>query len=283
MASFTNQAQLTYRDTVTNSNVATGEILEVVSVTKTAVSNIYSAQGTITYIVSIVNTGATNITGLTVTDNLGAYAFGESTLVPLTYADGTIKYYVNGAIQPAPTVSGTDPLTVSGISVPANGNTTLVYEVLANEYAPLSLDSSITNTVNVSGGGITPISDDETVNVINAPSLSITKSICPVPVNNNGTVTYTFVIENTGNTPVIATDNAFITDVFNPALTGVSATFNGAPWVLGTDYTYDEATGVFESVAGSITVPAATFTQDPVTGVITVTPGTSTVTVTGTI
>lgn len=283
MASFTNQAQLTYRDTVTNSNIATGEILEVLSVTKTAVSNVYGANDTVTYIVSIVNTGATNITGLTVTDNLGAYALGGLTLVPLTYTDGTIKYYVNGALQPTPTVSATDPLTVSGITAPASGNATLVYEVSTNEYAPLSLDSEITNTVNVSGGGITPITDDETITVLSAPRLTITKSISPVPVTNNGTVTYTFVIQNSGNTPVLATDNAFITDVFNPVLTGVSATFNGTPWVLGTDYTYDETTGVFESSAGSITVPAATYTQDPVTGVWSLTPGTSTVTVTGTI
>jgi hypothetical protein len=36
MAQFTNQAQLTYRDVVTNSNVAIGETLEVLSVSKIA-------------------------------------------------------------------------------------------------------------------------------------------------------------------------------------------------------------------------------------------------------
>ena len=281
MASFTNQAQLTYRNTVTNSNLATGEILEVVSVSKTAVSNVYGANDTITYIVSIVNSGSTNITGLTVTDNLGAYDFGGSTLVPLTYTDGTIKYYVNGALQSAPVVTVTDNLTISGIFVPANGNATLVYEVSTNEYAPLSLDSTINNTVTVSGGGIGPVSDDEIVYVLSAPSLTITKSISPIPVNNNGTVTYTFVIQNTGNAPVVATDNAFITDLFNPALTNVSATFNGTLWTQGVEYNYNEGTGLFESVAGSIVVPAATFTQDAVTGVWSLTPGTATVVVTG--
>ena len=283
MATFTNQAQLTYRDTTTNSNIAVGEILEVLSVSKTAVSNVYGANDTITYIISIVNSGGTNIAGLTLTDNLGAYAFGDGVLVPLTYTDGTIRYYVNGVLQPAPTATAVGDLEVSGISVPANGNATLVYEVSTNAFAPLALDSTITNTATVSGSGIGPVSDTETVNAINAPSLTITKSISPVPVNDNGTVTYTFVIQNTGNVPVVATDNAFITDLFNPILTNVTATFNGVLWTEGTEYNYNETTGLFETVASNITIPAATYTQDPQTGVWSVTPGTSTLVVTGTI
>ena len=204
-------------------------------------------------------------------------------LVPLTYTDGTIRYYVNGVLQPAPTATAVGDLEVSGISVPANGNATLVYEVSTNAFAPLALDSTITNTATVSGSGIGPVSDTETVNAINAPSLTITKSISPVPVNDNGTVTYTFVIQNTGNVPVVETDNAFITDLFNPILTNVTATFNGVLWTEGTEYNYNETTGLFETVASNITVPAATYTQDPQTGVWSVTPGTSTLVVTGTI
>lgn len=283
MATFTNQAQLTYRDTTTNSNIAVGEILEVLSVSKTAVSNVYGANDTITYIVSIVNSGGTNVTGLTLTDNLGAYEFGDGVLVPLAYTDGTIRYYINGVIQSAPTVTTVGDLEISGISVPANGNATLVYEVSTNAFAPLALDSTITNTATISGNGIGPVSDSETVNAINAPSLTITKSISPVPVNDNGTVTYTFVIQNTGNVPVVATDNAFITDLFNPILTNVTATFNGVLWTEGTEYNYNETTGLFETVASNIIVPAATYTQDPQTGVWSVTPGTSTLVVTGTI
>ena len=41
MARFTNQAQLRYGNAVTNSNVAVGEILEVLSATKTAVKTTY--------------------------------------------------------------------------------------------------------------------------------------------------------------------------------------------------------------------------------------------------
>ena len=165
--------------------------------------------------------------------------------------------------------------------MPANGNATLVYEVSLNEFAPLSVGSTITNTATASGSGITPISSSEIINVSNEADVTITKSISPVPVSDNGTVTYTFVIQNSGNTDVIATDNAFITDLFDPILTGVNATFNGTLWTEGTQYNYNETTGLFESVAGSITVPAATYTQDPVSGVWSVTPGTSTLVVTG--
>lgn len=55
MARFTNQAQLRYGNAVTNSNIAVGEILEVLSATKTAVRNTYGQSDTVTYIVSIVN------------------------------------------------------------------------------------------------------------------------------------------------------------------------------------------------------------------------------------
>lgn len=42
MARFTNQAQLRYGNNVANSNIAVGEILEVLSATKTAVKNTYN-------------------------------------------------------------------------------------------------------------------------------------------------------------------------------------------------------------------------------------------------
>ena len=72
MAQFTNQAQLSYNGSVINSNVAVGEILEVLSAAKTAVLGDYTRGDDVTYVISAVNAGATPITGLTVTDNLGA-------------------------------------------------------------------------------------------------------------------------------------------------------------------------------------------------------------------
>ena len=146
MARFTNQAQLRYGNAVTNSNIAVGEILEVLSATKTAVRNTYGQSDTVTYIVSIVNSGTTPITGISVTDNLGEYTFGTTTLVPLTYIDGTVKYYVNGVLQPSAVVTAGPPLVVSGITVPAGGSVTVAYEAAVNEFAPLDTTSVINNT-----------------------------------------------------------------------------------------------------------------------------------------
>jgi uncharacterized repeat protein (TIGR01451 family) len=102
-------------------------------------------------------------------------------------------------------------------------------------------------------------------------------------VSDNGQLTYTFVIQNSGNLDADAADNVTITDTFNPILNGLTVTLNGTALAEGIGYTYNDVTGVFTTVPGIITVPAATYVQDPITGVITTTPGVSVLTVTGTI
>ena len=59
MALFTNQATLTYNDNVINSNIVTGEIVQVLTVTKNALSNTYERDKAITYIINIVNSSDT--------------------------------------------------------------------------------------------------------------------------------------------------------------------------------------------------------------------------------
>lgn len=283
MATFYNQAVLSYNGNTTTSNITTGEIVQVLSATKTAVTEEYSAGDTVTYVVNIINSGATAFTGLTLTDNLGAYAFDALTLVPLTYTAGSLRYFENGVLRPTPAVTDEDPLTVTGISVPAGGNTTIVYEVRTNGFAPLEAGSVITNQATVTGANLSPITVEETVTAASEPRLTISKSLSPATVTENGRLTYTFVIQNTGSAPAVATDNVVVTDAFNPILGGITVTAGGETWAEGTNYTYDEATGFFATVAGQITVPAATYTRDPATGAIVVTPGVTVLTVTGTV
>ena len=57
MARFTNQAQLKYGNAVTNSNIAVGEILEVLSASKTAVRDTYGQNDSVTYLIALVNSG----------------------------------------------------------------------------------------------------------------------------------------------------------------------------------------------------------------------------------
>lgn len=282
MAIFTNRATLIYGGLVQNSNTVVGEIVEVLGLTKDALQESYTVGEDITYAVSLTNTGTAPYEGLTLVDDLGAYPFGAETLYPLAYDEGTVRYYVNGTLQPAPTVTATQPLTVTGINVPAGGNALILYSATVTGTAPLQTGGEITNTVTLLGG-CQPISATETVTAREEADLRITKGLCPASVTCNGTVTYTLTIENYGNIPVIATDNAIVTDTFDPILTGLTAAFNGVPLTEGTQYVYNQATGVFTTLGGAITVPAATYTQDPVTGEITVTPGVSTLTISGTV
>lgn len=284
MAIFTNQATLSYNNTVTNSNIATGELLEVLSATKTAVMNGYVQNDNISYIISITNTGTTAFTNLSISDNLGAYSFGTGLLYPLTYTPDSVRYYINGVLQPVPAVTETQPLVITGINVPAAGNAIIVYETRANQYAPLGVNDSITNEAIITEEGLsTPVTVSETVSTEDRAELTITKAITPATVTENGQITYTFIIQNSGNTAADAGDNVFITDTFAPILSSLTVEFNGTAWTEETNYIYDETTGVFSTVQGQITVPAATYQRDPDNGNWIINPGVSILTVTGTI
>lgn len=284
MALFTNQATLTYNDNVINSNIVTGEIVQVLTVTKNALSDTYERDKTITYIINIVNSSDSDFTDLTVTDNLGAYAFNAAVLVPLTYVNDSVRYFIKGDLQSAPTVAAVSPLTITGITVPANGNATVVYSATVNEFAPLDGEALITNTVTVSGIGLSsPVTAEETITLETGPILSITKAVCPLSVPENGTLTYTFVIRNNGFTEATAADNLVIRDAFDPILNITSVTLDGTALTPTTGYTYNAETGEFATVAGAVTVPAATYVRDATTGAYSITPGATVLTVTGTV
>ncbi len=284
MAIFSNQATLVYNGNTTNSNIAYGEILDVLAATKTAVEGTYTPGDLVTYVVTLRNTGNTTLNGLILTDDLGGYQLSGATVYPLTYEAGSAALFVDGVPQAAPAVTAGPPLVVSGISIPGGSDAVLVYQARANNYADPAEGGTIVNTVTVTGNGLsTPATATETVTAAAAPVLTISKSINPTQVVDNDRVTYTFVIQNSGNQAVVATDNAAITDVFDPVLTDLTVTYNGIAWTEGVQYTYDQATGLFTTLPGSITVPAASYTQDPVTGAYSVTPGIATLVVTGTI
>lgn len=284
MATFTNRATLSYNNGVVNSNTVTGQIVEVLSVSKTALTDSYGSGDTVTYVINLINSGNTAYTGLTVTDDLGAYDFGTSSVVPLSYINGTLRYFINGELQTVPSVGAVSPLTVTGINVPANGNASIVYSALTNEFAPLANNSQIVNTATVTGGGLSaPVTATEAIRRGNEPVLSISKSLNPLSVPANGTLTYTFIIRNTGFTEATDEDNIVIRDVFDPILDITSVTLNGTALTPATGYTYDRTTGTFATVAGAVTVPAATFEQNASSGAYSITPGAAILTITGTV
>ena len=285
MATFYNQASLSYGGNVVNSNTTEAELLSGLELTKTAITDSYEAGGAVVYAVTLSNMGSSAYTGLVLNDDLGAYTLpGGSVAVPLTYVDGSIQYYLNGILQPAPTVTQAGDLEISGINLPPNSTATFIYEVRANEFAQVSAGSVITNTASTNGGaGVGVLTASAEVPVREEPILTIAKAVCPPVITDNSTLTYTVIVQNLGNTPIVATDGVIISDVFNPILTGIAVTLNGTALAEGTGYTYNETTGEFATTDGTVTVPAATYLADPTTGAITTTPGVAILTVTGTV
>ena len=284
MATFFNQASISFGGFVTNSNVTVGEVLDTLAVTKSAISSGYGRSGGTVYAISLVNGGTTTISDILVSDDLGAYTEGTLTLVPFDYVAGTVRLYVNGSSVTPPTVVAGPPLAFSGITLPAGASALLLYEVKANGYAPLASGSTVTNTATVTAEAPCvegPRTASATVTADDFTALSIAKSVCPELVSGCDEVTYSFVIQNGGNVPIVATDDLIVSDTFSPALTNITVTLGETPLVEGTDYTYDPTTGVFTTLPGAITVPAATFVRDPETGIVTTTPGVTVLSVSG--
>jgi len=281
MAIFTNQANLIFNGQTTVSNVTTGEVTSGLALTKTSISRDYGRDDHVAYIVTVNNSGAA-ITGATLTDDLGSYTVGNNTITPLSYVEGSLLFYQNGVLTDGPVAAGGPPLVITGIDIPAGGNVQLIYEVATNEFTPLISGASVTNTATLSGDGVCEtLTDTAVVTARDEVTLTIAKALCPPLVTECGMLTYTLIIQNTGNTPVVATDDLIVTDTFSPILNPITVTFDGNEWTEGTQYNYDETTGEFTTLPGAVTVPAATYTQDPVTGVYSTAPGVAVITITG--
>lgn len=230
-----------------------------------------------------MNTGTAAITDYTVTDNLGGYTVGANTVYPLAYNAGTVRYYINGVLQTAPTVTAGPPLTVTGLTVPAGGSAVLIYETTATPVAPLATGSSITNTGDdhrrrshkpdhrAGDGG-----DREQRRALHQQGALADDRYGKRPDHLHVRHFQHRQHRSDGD------GNVVVTDTFAPILRNIAVTYNGTAWTEGTNYTYNAATGVFTTLAGQITVPAASFTQNT-DGTFTVTPGTATLVITGTV
>lgn len=282
MPAFYNQATLTYNDIITTSNIVRGDVVDTISISKSAISASFTTGGLITYSVSLVNCGENAQTGLAVSDDLGAYAHGCNSLTPLSYVAGSLRCYCNGVLQSAPTVTAGPPMIISGLSVPAGGSMLLIYSVRANQYAPLGLDAQITSRSILSGPCVSaPLTASACVPAQSGPNLAITKHVCPSTVIACDPLTYTIVIQNSGNCEASAEDNVTISDVFDPILNITQVRLDGELLTPSTHYAYDDSTGEFVTAPGLITVPAASCSQDMNTGAWTISPGTAVLTITG--
>lgn len=280
----TNQASLNYQyngqTASVLSNIATATLAEALSVEKVSVENVYRFGDELTYSVSVLNGSGSALTGVTVTDDLGTYTPGTFGITPLTFVAPAILFVDGvyaGNITPAVEANR---IVFTIPTLAAGSRAQILYKAAVNGNAPLALGSEITNTATVLANGITaPVSDSNTVTVDNYADVTITKTMTPSSVVDGEALTYTFVINNYGNTEATS---IVLTDAFDPAPENITVQINGVT-VPATDYTY--VGGVLTlPAAGSATelsLPAATITQDIATGNVIVTPSSLTVTVTG--
>lgn len=292
MTTFTNQATLSYQGTTTNSNITVGELQPALLMTKTAAVNDYREGSVLTYLISIINRGATDANGLKVIDDLGGFYEFLTKRYPLAYVRGSFRYYVNGELQEettatddsenCPMIVDKQPLVICGIEVPAGGNVLLVYSAEVTGYAPLEAGESITNTVSLYRGERTPyLTAQETVYAQEDVALTISKSLDTETVMESGQMTYTLLIQNTGNKATCSEDHVVVTDRLNPVLDDLVVTMDGRVLKEGEEYTYVK--GFLTVLPGVVAVPAATFKRNGTNGTWEVTPGTVTLTITGTV
>lgn len=293
MATFYNQATITYNGNTVTSNRVVGEIEEPLSIDKSALEENYRPNEPVNYVISFTNTIDTDITNASVSDNLGLYEFTPETeetpinLRSMTFVNGSGRYYVNSIEQtenlPTFELDAEGNLNITGITVPANGDAMVIYKAVPNEFAPLGEDTpAVARTITNIATLTSDASEEKPTATLTLPAnlepeLSLEKNISPVPVIDNGEITYTFDITNTGAT---AAAGVVFADTFDPILSNVTATLDGNPF---TAFNYDETTGVFTIDEGNIIVPAAGYEQNDTTGEWTTTPSTVTLTVTGTI
>lgn len=281
----TNQASLNFQyngqSGFVRSNIATATLTEPITVTKNAIEDSYRVGDELTFAVSFINGGTTALTGVVAADDLGSYQVGAAQTVPLTFTAPALLY-LNGVYSGTVSSEVTDEGVRFRVpSLAAQTNALIVYKVMVNAGASPEIGSQITNTVTISADNLsTPISDSHTVTAEEYAEVTVTKSMSPAVVVDGSTISYTFVINNYGNTS--ATD-VVLTDTFNPAPENISVQINGDT-VSASDYSYtNDVLTLPATSAAALSLPAATFTRDSTTGETTVTPSSLIITVTGTL
>lgn len=280
-----NQASITYEynglSGTAVSNIATVTLLDPLTVGKTALGDTYTAGEEITYILTTNNTGSAALNNIEIEDNLGTYSCkGMNPVTPLTYT-GPAFLYINGVFTASLTPEICSDCVVFTIpSLPANSNAIIVYKAETNEFAPLTKDSTITNVAIWSTAGLNgELTASETIKVEEYADVTIQKDMSPDPVQENSSLTYTFTLNNYGNTEA---DNVVLSDVFNnPIPRNLTVCVNGAPVPPGY-FSYNNGVFIVPSLnSPPLKIPAAKIVQDENTCAVSIIPGITTVVVTG--
>ncbi len=265
------------------SNIAEIDLTSSVTFQKATLGSEYESGGTVTYILTVSNTSGTPLSALSVTDNLGTFTEGTLTLTPLTYVGEALLLVDGQDVTAQLTVDSSNPaslvFTIPALAAGATAN--IIYKAAINEFAPLELDASITNTATLTTDAeCANGTASATVTVAEAADVSVLKQMSPNPVVCGDTVTYTIRIYNYGNAPA---EDVQLVDAFDPAPTNITVSRNGV-LLPATGYTYEGGVLTVPPTGGTLdVVPAATFSRDAETGEVTVIPGVVEYVITGVI
>ncbi|MBB5476092.1 beta strand repeat-containing protein [Micromonospora parathelypteridis] len=174
-------------------------------ITKTADTATVTAGGTVTYTITVTNTGQSPYTGATLADSLTGVLDDAVYNADATANSGVVSYAT-------PVLTWTGDLPVAAVAV-------ITYSVTVN--FPDSGDRSLVNTVSSSTvGADCPGSPACTATVaVRIPELSITKTADTGTVVAGGTVRYSVLITNSGQSPYSgATVTDSLVDVLDDAV-----------------------------------------------------------------
>jgi uncharacterized repeat protein (TIGR01451 family) len=222
------------------------QLLPELTITKVASGGPFQQGGTVSYLITVTNNGNGASTGtVTVTDII-------PTGLTVTNATGA-----NWSCSGTSTVSCTN-----ATAIPPSGTSS--FTIFANIAADAPV--SITNTVNVSGGGDSNTGNNAAVSIINvgavAPELTITKVASGGPFQQGGTVSYLITVTNNGNGA--STGTVTVSDIIPTGLTVTNAT--GANWSCSGTSTVSctNATAIAPSGTSSFTIFANIAANAPV-------------------
>lgn len=278
MSTFKNEATITYKNKTITSNAVTGVILNDIAIHKSAFPKTYIQGDTITYTINLTNYSDTDLTNLTITDNLGGTG---DCIRPLDYVNGSAKILANGEII-TPTSYYNRNLTITNINIPKQTSIIVYYQATVNAYASPEESGKIINTATLTGNNISTQTAHSRIIAHRGAKLTIKKILTPLVVNEDGTITYTFKIRNSGN--LNTTDNVIFEDTFTHDFNITSVRYNKTQeWIQNINYEYNNYTHTFKSKDNQIVVPKATFSFDATTNKWITTPGTAIIEIKGTI
>ncbi len=259
-----NQASLSFLsggiENSSTSNVAMTTLIVPLSLAKTSVEVSYTKNQTITYILTITNTASTSINSVIIRDNMGTI---ESLNLPSTTYVGPSYLYINGLFSSSLSpvlIDGEIEYTISAIEPLSTA--TVIFQAKVNEYAPLSQDSSITNTLTVSADTFNQdVTTEYTIPINNEARVSIVKSMSPNPVYEGGELSYEFQVSNCGN---IEATSLVLSDSFSPAPSSIVSLYLDEEIVEVSEYDYVDGTLTFPSAGSTLTltIPPATFERN---------------------